>query len=281
MSEHKQGLIYLRNASNTEISFPIKRENINTERNFKINEQEMYSNNTKHHGTDFYHNGDDGLSFTCTGVFTNSQKETMKVLDNWYTSMTPFTLVFDKHINLNLPLVSKKWIVTKLSFKQEMDTITEWNITFKTYNPPKKVKKVKNTLVNRTTKSYKWQHKCKKTYKKLTYKQMKKKQGNECAKLLNSILIELGYMKKSTKKVKTGKKDKKGKPIYKKKKYIPDKCTKKTSTAVKKFKEKWNHYKLKPAFKKNKKGKYTDKIDKTAFKNIGNYKQLKNAKKKK
>ena len=281
MSTRKTGLIYLRNNSNTEISFQVKRENITTERNFKINEQEMYSNNTKHHTVNFYHNGDSGLSFSCTGVFTNNDTSLMKVLDSWYTNMTPFTIVFDKSLNIKLPLVSKKWIITKLSLKQESDTVTEWNISFRTYNPPVKVKKIKNTLVNRTTKSYKWQHKCKKTYKKLTYKQMKKKKGNECAKLLNGILIELGYMKKSTKKVKTGKKDKKGKPIYKKQKYIPNKCTKQTSNAVKKFKSKWNKYKLKPKLSKNKKGKYTDKIDKNTYKALGNYKQLKNAKKKK
>ena len=281
MSSKKTGLIYLRNNSNTEISFQVKRENITTERNFKINEQEMYSNNTAHHPINYYHNGDAGLSFSCVAVFSNSQTKLMKVVDNWYTHMTPFTIVFGKSLNLKLPLVSKKWIITKLTLKQEYDTVTEWDITFKTYNPPKKIKKVNNNLPNRNSKSYKWQHKCKKTYKKLTYKQMKKKKGNDCAKLLNSILIELGFMSKYKKKVKTNKKDKNGKPIYKTTKYIPTKCTKKTSKAVKKFKKEWNKYKLKPAFKKNKKGKYTDKMDKTAFKNIGNYKKLKNAKKKK
>ena len=281
MSEQKQGLIYLRNDANTEINFPVKRENITTERNFKINEQEMYSNDGKHHSTNFYHNGDDGLSFSVTGLFLNTDTTVMQVLDNWYTNMTPFTIVFGKHINLKLPLVSNKWIITKLSLKQEMDTVTEWDLTFKTYNPPKQVTAIKNNLVNRTTKSYKWQKNCKKTYKDLTYKKMKKKKGNNCAKLLNQILIELGYMSKSVKKVKTKKKDKKGKPVYKKTKYVPDKCTKKTSKAVKKFKKKWNEYKLKPKISKNKKGKYTDTIDKNTYTALGNYKQLKNAKKKK
>ena len=281
MSEQKQGLIYLRNDANTEINFPVKRENITTERNFKINEQEMYSNDGKHHSTNFYHNGDDGLSFSVTGLFLNTDTTVMQVLDNWYTNMTPFTIVFGKHINLKLPLVSNKWIITKLSLKQEMDTVTEWDLTFKTYNPPKQVTAIKNNLVNRTTKSYKWQKNCKKTYKDLTYKKMKKKKGNNCAKLLNQILIELGYMSKSVKKVKTKKKDKKGKPIYKKTKYVPDKCTKKTSKAVKKFKKRWNEHKLKPKISKNKKGKYTDTIDKNTYTALGNYKQLKNAKKKK
>ena len=281
MSEQKQGLIYLRNDANTEINFPVKRENITTERNFKINEQEMYSNDGKHHSTNFYHNGDNGLSFSVTGLFLNTDTTVMQVLDNWYTNMTPFTIVFGKHINLKLPLVSNKWIITKLSLKQEMDTVTEWDLTFKTYNPPKQVTAIKNNLVNRTTKSYKWQKNCKKTYKDLTYKKMKKKKGNNCAKLLNEILIELGYMSKSVKKVKTKKKDKKGKPIYKKTKYVPDKCTKKTSKAVKKFKKKWNEHKLKPKIAMNKKGKPTDTIDKNTYTALGNYKQLKNAKKKK
>jgi hypothetical protein len=281
MSEQKQGLIYLRNDANTEINFPVKRENITTERNFKINEQEMYSNDGKHHSTNFYHNGDNGLSFSVTGLFLNTDTTVMQVLDNWYTNMTPFTIVFGKHINLKLPLVSNKWIITKLSLKQEMDTVTEWDLTFKTYNPPKQVTAIKNNLVNRTTKSYKWQKNCKKTYKDLTYKKMKKKKGNNCAKLLNQILIELGYMSKSVKKVKTKKKDKKGKPIYKKTKYVPDKCTKKTSKAVKKFKKKWNEHKLKPKIAMNKKGKPTDTIDKNTYTALGNYKQLKNAKKKK
>jgi hypothetical protein len=271
MSERRTGLVYLRNEANTEISFPVKRENITTERNFKINEQEMYSNDSKHHSTNFYHNGDNGLSFSATAVLTSTQTSLMEVLDNWYTSMTPFTIVFDKQLGLKLPLVSKKWIITKLSLKQEMDTVTEWNITFKTYNPPKQITAIKNNLLNRTTKSYKWQSQCKKTYKKLTYKQMKKKKGNDCAKLLNTILIELGYMKKATK---TNKKKKKTK-------YIPDKCTKSTSKAVKKFKKQWNQYKLTPKIKKNKKGKYTDAIDKTTYECIGNYAKLKNAKKKK
>ena len=72
-----------------------------------------------------------------------------------------------------------------------------------------------------------------------------------------------------------------GKPIYKTTKYVPDKCTKKTSKAVKLFKKNWNKYKLTPKIKKNKKGKYTDTIDKTTYQCIANYKQLKNAKKKK
>ena len=281
MTERKTGLIYLRNSANTEISFPVKRENITTERNFKINEQEMYSNNSKHHSINYYHNGDGGLSFSVTAILTSSETTLMKVLDNWYTTMTPFKIVFGKHLGITLPLVSKNWIITKLSLKQEMDTVIEWDITFKTYNPPKKISKVQNTLVNRTSKSYKWKNNCKKSYMKLTYKKMKKKKGNDCAKLLNKIMIELGYMKKSKKKTKTKKKDKKGKPIYKTTKYVPDKCTKKTSKAVKLFKKNWNKYKLTPKIKKNKKGKYTDTIDKTTYQCIANYKQLKNAKKKK
>lgn len=270
MSNQKNGLIYLRDASNTEISFSIKRENITTERNFKINEQEMYSNNSTHHTTNFFHNGSDGLSFQCTAVFSESEQSKMTVLDTWYREMHSFSLVFDKSINIKLPLVSKKWIITKISHTQEMDNVTEWKITFRTYNPPKKITVVKNELVNRTSKSYKWKTNCKKSYKKLTYKQMRKKKGNACAKLLNSILIEMGYMKMYIKK------DKKGK----KQKYVPDKCTKSTSLAVKKFKRDWNKYKLKPAFKKSRAG-YNDIIDATGFTNIANYTKLKAAKKKK
>lgn len=324
MSNEIPGLIYLRDDNNTEVVLKVKRENITTERNFKINEQEMYSNNTNHHSTNFYHNGDDGLTFSCTvlfvndinystgGKFTGKQTinmdnynskytkslnnteyqrysddiNTLKLIDAWYREIHPFNIVFGKQINLELPLVSKKWIITKLSMKQEADTLTEWDLTFRTYNPPVKISRVENKLLNRTTKSYKWQNNCKKTYKKLTYKQMKKKKGNNCAKLLNQILIELGYMKKATKKTKTGKKDKKGKPIYKKTKYVPDKCTKSTMKAMKKFKSDWNKYKLTPKLAKtgkNKKGKkiYNDKIDKNTYTALGNYKQLKNAKKKK
>ena len=62
---------------------------------------------------------------------------------------------------------------------------------------------------------------------------------------------------------------------------IPDKCTKATRKAVITFKKKWTKYKLKPKFKKTKKGKFNDTIDKTGFENIGNYKQLKSAMKKK
>ena len=167
MSNQKNGLIYLRDASNTEISFSIKRENITTERNFKINEQEMYSNNSTHHTTNFFHNGSDGLSFQCTAVFSESEQSKMTVLDTWYREMHSFSLVFDKSINIKLPLVSKKWIITKISHTQEMDNVTEWKITFRTYNPPKKITVVKNELVNRTSKSYKWKTNCKKSYKKL------------------------------------------------------------------------------------------------------------------
>ncbi len=93
-----------------------------------------------------------------------------------------------------------------------------------------------------------------------------KTKGNDCAKLLNQILNELGYKVKETNK--------------KKKKYIPNKCTKKTSAAVKQFKKDWNKYKLKP--KLGKKGKnYTDVITANTYKALCNYKALKNAKKKK
>jgi hypothetical protein len=139
-----------------------------------------------------------------------------------------------------------------------MDNITEWNITFRTYNPPKKITAIKNNLVNRTTKSYKWQANCKKHYSSLNYSKMKNKKGNDCSKLLNTIMNELGYKVKEKNK-------------------IPDKYTKKTSAAVKKFKKEWNKYKLKPKFKNT----GSDKIDKTGFQNIGNYAQLKSAKKKK
>lgn len=283
----KQGLIYIRDTDNNEISFNVKRENITTERNFKINEQEMYSNNTTHHTTNFYHNGDDGLTFNISAIFTKSEADKMKLIDAWYREMRPFKIVFDKHLNIKLPLVKKKWIITKLSFKQEADTVTEWDITFRTYNPPKQIKAIKNDLPNRASKSYKWTHNCKKSYKKLTYKKMKKKKkGNDCAKLLNKILIELGYMKKAKKKVKTGKKDKKGNAKKKKVKYVPDKCTKDTKKAVKLFKEDWNRYKLTPKLKKKGKSKkgnkiFNDKIDKNTYIALGNYKQLKAAKKKK
>lgn len=286
MSTRKQGLIYLRDKKNKEISFNVKRDNITTERNFKINEQEMYSNNQDHHQTNFYHNGDDGLTFEVTAVFTKSEKTKMQRIDKWYQSLHPFKIVFSKHLNIKLPLVKKKWIITKISMKQEADNITEWDITFRTYNPPKQLKKINNDLPNRATKSYKWTHKCKKSYKKLTYKKMKKKKGNDCAKLLNQILIELGYMKKAKKKVKTKKKDKKGKWIYKKKKYVPNKCTKKTKKAVKLFKKDWKKYKLEPKIKKKGKSKkgnkvFDDRIDKNTYKALCNYKKLKAAKKKK
>lgn len=282
MSNENPGLLYMRDDNNNEIVLRIKRENITTERNFKITEQEMYSNDSKHHATNFFDNGDDGLSFSCTAIFDNTQTQLMEQVDTWYTGKRPFNIVFGKHLNIKLPLVSKKWIITKLTFKQEADNITEWNITYRTYNPPKLITVIKNKLLNRTTKSYKWQHQCKKTYKNLTYKKMKNKtKGNKCATLLNQILIELGYMSKPTRKVKTKKKDKKGKTIYKKEKYVPDKCTKGTAKAVKKFKKKWNTHKLKPTIKANKNGKYTDTIDKNTYTALCNYKQLKNAKKKK
>lgn len=305
------GLLYLRDSKNKEMVLKVKREKITTERNFKINEQEMYSNNTTHHKTNFYHNGTDGLTFSCTLIFVNDlsyattkgkmttgkkiDKEAnkseinrynkdmtnLKLLDKWYSNMHPFSIVFGKNINLKyLPKVSKKWIITKLSMKQEADTFTEWDVTFRTYNPPRKIKQVKNDLVNRTSKSYKWKAKCKKSYKKLNYKDTRKqKKGSECAKLLNGILIEMGYMKKATKTVKY--KDKKGNTKYKKKKYVPDVYNKATSYGVKLFKKDWNRHKLKPKFKSYKKNQYNDKLTLTGYKNIGNYAKLKAAKKKK
>ena len=271
MTTKKQGLLYMRDKKNTELVLKVKRENITTERNFKITEQEMKSNKGKNHHTNFYHNGSDGLTFSCTAVFTNKDKTKMKRLDAWYREMHPFTIVFGKHLNIKLPLVSKKWIITKLTFKQEADNISQWSITFRTYNPPKKVKAVKNELLDRTSKSYKWQKKCKKHYKNLTYKKMKGKKATECTKLLNQILLECGVMRKPTRLNKKGKKVK----------YTPDKYIPKTSYGVKNFKKQWNRYKLKPKLAKNKKGRYTDTIDKNTYKAIGNYKKLKSAKKKK
>ena len=295
MSNEKQGRLYLRDDKNTEIVLNIKRENITTERNFKITEQEMYSNNGKHHHTNFYDNGDDGLSFACTIVFTKNDVNAMKRLDNWYTSKHPFRIVFGKSLNLKLPLVSKKWIITKLSHKQKEDTLTSWSVTFRTYNPPKKIKAVENELLSRTSKTYKWRNKCKKKYSKLNYKKQsaKKWPKTECCKILNGILIELSYMKKQKKKVKTGKKNKKGKEIKKTVKYVPNywvhgnkKRGRSTTAALRLFKSEWNAYKLKPTIKKQKKNKkgssaYSDKIDKNTFKALGNYKKLKSAKKKK
>ena len=267
MSNENPGLLYMRDEKNTEIILHIKRENIKTERNFKITEQEMYSNDSKHHTTNFFDNGDDGLSFACTAIFTSTQTDIMTQVDTWYLEKRAFNIVFGKHLNIKLPLVSKKWIITKLSGKQEADTVTEWDITFRTYNPPRKISAIKNKLTNRTSKSNKFQKQCKKTYKNLTYKKMKnKKKGNDCAKLLNKILNELGYKVKETNK--------------KKKKYIPDTCTKKTSAAVKAFKKDWNKKKLKPKISKKGKG-YDDTIDINTYKALCNYKQLKNAKKKK
>ena len=327
MSNEIPGLIYLRDDNNTEVVLKVKRENITTERNFKINEQEMYSNNTNHHSTNFYHNGDDGLTFSCTvlfvndinystgGKFTGEQTinmdnynskytkslnnteyqrysddiNTLKLIDAWYREIHPFNIVFGKQINLELPLVSKKWIITKLSMKQEADTLTEWGLTFRTYNPPKKISEVKNELVNRSTKSYKWKSNCKKSYKNLNYKKQSKKKfpKSSCVKLLHSILIELGYMSKVKKTVKTGKKDKKGNPITKTKKVVPDtwvynkkKKKSKTSTAIKKFKKDWNKYNLKPAIKK-KNNTYNDVIDKDTYTALCDYKKLKSSKKKK
>lgn len=283
MSNENPGLMYLRDDKNTELILKVKRENISTERNFKINEQEMYSNKSNHHTTGFYDNGDDGLSFACTLLFHANEENTFKTVDAWYTQKHPFNIVFGKLINLKLPLVSKKWIITKLSMKQEVDDITEWEATFRTYNPPKDITKVSNDLVNRTTKSYKWKSKCKKSYKNLNYKTQKKKKfpKSDCAKLLNSIMIELGYMRKVNKTVKTGKKDKKGKAKTTTKKVVPDTYTSNTAKAVKKFKKNWNKRKLKPAFKANKKGQYNDTLTKTGFENISNYKKLKSSKKKK
>ena len=295
MSNEKQGLLYLRDDKNTQIVLKVKRENITTERNFKITEQEMYSNNGKHHRTNFYDNGDDGLSFACTIVFTKNDVNAMKRLDNWYTSKHPFRIVFGKSLNLKLPLVSKKWIVTKLSHKQGDDTVTLWSVTFRTYNPPKKIKAVENELLNRTSKGYKWQTKCKKQYWKLNYKKQSQKKWpkSDCVKLLNSILIELGYMKKQKKKVKTGKTDKNGKEKKKTVRYIPNTWLhgkkikgRSTTAALRLFKSEWNDYKLKPKIKKQKKWKkgskaYNDKIDKNTYKALCKYKKLKSAKKKK
>ena len=266
MSNEKQGRLYLRDDKNTEIVLNIKRENITTERNFKITEQEMYSNNGKHHRTNFYDNGDDGLSFACTIVFTKNDVNVMKRLDNWYTEKHPFRIVFGKSLNLKLPLVSKKWIVTKLSHKQGDDTVTLWSVTFRTYNPPKKIKAVENELLNRTSKGYKWQTKCKKQYWKLNYKKQAKRKWpkSDCVKLLNSILIELGYTWLHGKKIKG----------------------RSTTAALRLFKKEWNDYKLKPKIKKQKKWKkgskaYNDKIDKNTYKALCKYKKLKSAKKKK
>lgn len=257
--------LVLSDKDNNRLSLRVKRK-ISTSRNFKISEQEMYSNNTTNHTTSFNNNGSDGLTFKVTIFFKKDEVDQLKQLDAWYREMRPFKIAFDVDLSLNLPLVSKDWIVKDVSINQEDKAYTSWDVTFRTYNPPKLITAIKNKLVNRTAKSYKWEHQCKKTYKDLTYKKMKKKKGNNCAKLLNQILNELGYKVKETNK--------------KKKKYIPDKCTKKTASAVKKFKKEWNNYKLKP--KLSKKGKsYTDVIDANTYKALCNYKELKNAKKKK
>jgi hypothetical protein len=274
MAENTNGYLVLKDKKNNQLSLRVKRK-ISTERNFKINEQEMYANNKKTHTTNWFHNGNDGLTFEVSILFKKDEMNNFKQLDTWYLEMRPFKIAFDVHLSLNLPLVSKNWIIKKLSMDQENADYIECKATFSTYNPPKKITKVNNKLLNRNTKAYKWS-KCKKVYPKFRSMIFTQK-SNECIKTLNSIMIELGYMSKLSYKVKTGKKDKKGKAITKTVKYIPDTYTKGTAKAVRKFKREWNKRKLKP---KCKNPQSLD-IDKNTFKNIGNYKQLKSAKKKK
>jgi hypothetical protein len=262
--------LVLSDKKNNRLSLRVKRK-ISTSRNFKINEQEMKSKKGKNHYTDYYHNGSDGLNFKVTVLFKKSEVKLMKQLDAWWREMRPFKIAFDVDLSLRLPLVSRNWIVKDIDINQEDRNYTSWDVTFRTYNPPKKVKAVKNELLDRTSKSYKWTKKCKKHYKNLTYKKMKGKKATECTKLLNQILLECGVMRKPTRLNKKGKKVK----------YTPDKYIPKTSYGVKNFKKQWNRYKLKPKLAKNKKGRYTDTIDKNTYKAIGNYKKLKSAKKKK
>lgn len=275
MATKTNGYLVLQDNNNNQIQLRVKRK-ISTERNFKINEQEMYANNKKHHTTNWFHNGDGGLSFEVSVLFKKDEMTAFKKLDNWYTTMRPFKIAFDADLSLNLPLVSKKWIIKKLSMDQENTDYIECKVSFSTYNPPKKIKKVNNKLLNRTTKAYKW-GKCKKVYPKMNLDMIAKQKKSECVKVLNSIMIELGYMSKASYKAKTGKKDKKGKAITKTVKYIPDTYTRDTAKAIRKFKKTWNKRKLKPKCK----NPGSCKIDKNTFDNIGNYKWLKSAKKKK
>lgn len=295
ITDTSNNYLVLSDKDNNRISLRVKRK-ISTERNFKITEQEMYANDTQHHTTNFFNNGDDGLSFKVTLLFKKDEVESLQKLDAWYREMRPFKIAFDVDLSLNLPLVSKDWIVKDISINQEDTNYTAWDATFRTYNPPKQITVIKNKLVNRTTKAYKWQNNCKKAYKNLNYKTQSKKKWpkSDCCKILNGILIELGYLNKQTKVTKTNKKNKKGYPTKKTTTYVPDtwvkadaidklkskntgKKTKTTSSAIKQFKKDWNKYGLKPKLSNT--GK--DTIDANTFKAIGNYKELKNAKKKK
>ena len=298
ITDTSNNYLVLSDKDNNRISLRVKRK-ISTERNFKITEQEMYANESSHHTTNFFNNGDDGLSFKVTILFKKDEVSVLQQLDAWYREMRPFKIAFDVDLSLNLPLVSKDWIVKDITINQEDRNYTAWDVSFRTYNPPKQITVIKNKLVNRTSKSWKWQNNCKKAYKNLNYKDQKKKKWpkSDCCKLLNEIMVELGFLDKEEKSVKT-KKKKKGKPVYKTTSYVPDtwvrndsidkalkkatKASKKTSSsAIKTFKKEWNKYKLKPVLKANKKGKYEDTIDKDTFKAIGNYAELKSAKKKK
>ena len=290
----KKSYLVLSDKNNNRLSLRVKRK-ISTSRNFKITEQEMYANKKNNHTTNFINNGSDGLTFKVNILFWKDEVKQLKQLDAWYREMRPFKIAFDVDLSLNLPLVSKNWIVKDISITQDDRNFTSWDVSFRTYNPPKQIKAVKNELLSRTSKTYRWRNKCKKQYYKLNYKKQSQKKWpkSECCKILNGILIELRYMKKQKKKVKTGKKDKKGKEIKKTVKYVPNywvhgKKTKGRSTtaALRLFKKEWNDYKLKPTIKKQKKWKkgskaYNDKIDKNTFKALGNYKKLKSAKKKK
>ena len=285
----KKSYLVLSDKNNNRLSLRVKRK-ISTSRNFKINDQEMYANKKSNHTTNFYNNGSDGLTFKVTILFLKSEVNQLKQLDAWYREMRPFKIAFDVDLSLNLPLVSKNWIVKDISITQEDKAYTSWDVSFRTYNPPKQIKAVENELLSRTSKSYQWQHKCKKQYWKLNYKKQSQKKWpkSDCVKLLNSIFIELGYMKKQKKKVKTGKKDKKGNQKKKTVKYVPNiwvhgkkKRGRSTSAALKLFKKEWNKYKLKPKLKSRKKGVYSDKIDKDTYTALGKYKKLKSAKKKK
>lgn len=234
-------------------------KSLDISREFKIESKEMYKKNNKHTSA-FFDNGEDGVTFKISTIIKDPA--VVKKLDKWYIKKKILNIVFEPSIDLKLLNNKTKWIIYEAkSRKQTNYKYTTWEISFRTYNPPAKITFKKNKLQNRTSATYKLQHRCK-SLKKLKYGKK-----NDCVKNMNKILVYSKCLKKVKKT--TYKKNKKGKKVKVKKKVVSDEYNKKTVRALKKFAKKWNKKKLKPKLKKN------GKVNKNMFKALLRYKELK------
>ena len=275
--ENNLVISYTYKKKNKQLDFPVMYGDININKDLSITQNKLLKDKKGASRIHSFTSGNSGNTFELT-ILTQTVSK-IKGLDYLYTNLTPFTIVFPPSIILKTLSGSTKWIITDLKKKQDNTEFITIDLTFHTYNPPKSPKKLSNS---KTALSNKFKKQCTRTYKS----KLKKGETNDCIQLMNKILNKCGNKCYVLKKDENGKpkKDKKGNYIYEKKngnKIVSKTWGKRTTKALRKFKEDYNKYVAKGKKKKNKITHVSNKkvITKPMFNALIDYQTLNNAKK--